>query len=96
MNIKIKSRGVAPIPTRRIVDDLLDQLRDYFDILKGVEEALAGDGKNEVEWRIVNASKNSPLAFEVAPFARRYAMNVDRRVTKVVQATAIGLRMSNT
>jgi hypothetical protein len=96
MNIKIKIIGHRADTDAPTVDDLLDQLRDYFDILKGVEEALADDGKNEVQWRIVGAGKNSPLAFEAAPFARQYAMNVDRRAMQVARVTAVGLRMLQT
>jgi hypothetical protein len=95
-HIKLKIVGRSLETDAPTVEDLLDQLRDYFDILKGVEEALAGDGRAEVEWRIVDASKNSPLSFEAAPFARQYAMNVDRRATEVVRATAIGLRQLQT
>lgn len=96
MNIKLKITGRSADTDAPTVDDLLDQLRDYFDILKGVEEALAGNGKTEVEWRIVGASKNSPLAFEAAPFARQYAVNVDHRAALVVRATAIGMRALQT
>jgi hypothetical protein len=31
------------------VEDLLDQVRDFFEILKGVEQAVAGDGSTAVE-----------------------------------------------
>ena len=78
------------------VDDLLDQLRDYFDILKGVEKAVAENGIVEIEWRIINASKTSPLAIEAAPFARRYAMNIDRRAEVVVANTARGMSLLQT
>jgi hypothetical protein len=74
------------------VDDLLDQLRDYFDILKGVEQAVAEDGQEELDWRVIDASKNSPLNLKAAAFARVYATNVDRRADIVVRHTANGLR----
>ena len=41
------------------VDELLDQVRDYFDILHDVEGAIAGDGDVVIDWRIVWAGKNS-------------------------------------
>lgn len=73
------------------VEDLLDQIRDYFDILSAVESAVAGDNSSVIEWRIVSASKNSPLLFEFAPYAKQYAVNIDARVELVVRNTARGL-----
>lgn len=91
---KIAGRGAdTDAPT---VEDLLDQLRDYFEILKGVEEAVAEGGRSEIEWRVVAASKNSPLAFEIAAFSRQFAMNVDRRAEIVLTQTAIGLQSLQT
>jgi hypothetical protein len=95
-NIKLRIVGRGADTDAPIVDDLLDQIRDCFDILRGVEEALAEDGRAEVQWRMVNASKNTPLFFEAAPFGRQYGMNVDRRATRVVRATAVGLRQLQT
>ena len=94
--VKLKIVGHGAETDAPTVDDLIDQLRDYFDILTGVEEALAEDGRVAVQWRIVNASKNSPLAFEAAPFAHQYGVNVDRRAAKVVRAAAVGLRQLQT
>lgn len=89
IKLSISARGVeTDAPT---VDDLLDQVRDYFDILVGVEEAVSEDGTNVIDWRIIGASKESPLALEVAPFARAYATNVDKRVELVAGYTARGL-----
>jgi hypothetical protein len=91
-NIKLKIVGRAVGADAPTVDDLANQVRDFFDILTGVEEALAPDGRPEVQWRIVNASKASPLSFEAAPFSRQqYGVNVDRIAAQVVRATAIGL-----
>ncbi len=73
------------------VDDLLNQLRDYFDILKGVEQAVAEDGTEEIDWRVIDASKNSPLALKAGAFSRQFAMNVDRRAALVVTHTARGM-----
>lgn len=70
---------------------MLDQLRDYLDILKGVEEAVAEDGKRAVDWRIVNASRNNPLSFEFEAFPHDFAVNIDRRAESVVNATATGM-----
>jgi hypothetical protein len=89
IKLSIKARGESDSPT---VDDLLDQVRDYFDILKGVEEAVADDGSLAIEWRIIGASSNTPIALEAAAFAKNYAVNIDRRAEIVVRQTAYGLR----
>ena len=90
IKLQITGRGAeSDAPT---VQDLLDQVRDYFDIVRGVEEAVAEDGVAEIEWRVIAASKNSPLSIVVAPFARQFAMNVDRRAELVMAHTARGMR----
>ena len=73
------------------VEDLLSQIQDFVFILHGVERAVAGDGKEELVWRVTDATKSSPLTFEVTPFPKKYGMNIDRRATTVVGATAEGL-----
>lgn len=50
------------------VEDFLGQVRDYFDVLAQVEATLAEDGESAIEWRIVGASKNSPLSIEAEAF----------------------------
>lgn len=90
--VEIKIVGRSADTDAPSVDDLLDQLRDYFDILRGVEQAVAEDGQEEIDWRVIDASKNSPLALRAGAFARQYAMNVDHRAEVVVKATANGLR----
>ncbi|MCZ4281189.1 hypothetical protein O4H49_10400 [Kiloniella laminariae] len=74
------------------VEDLLAQIQDFVFVLHGVEDAVSDGEPNEIVWRVTNATKNSPLTFEVTPTPRKHAMNVDRRAEKVVQATAKGFR----
>jgi len=62
-----------------------------LEILRGVEEAIAEDGQNEIVWRVVNATRNSPIQFEFEAYARHYGTDVTRRVTAVAQRTAEGL-----
>ena len=89
IKIKISARGVeTDAPT---VEDLLEQLRDYFDLLKEVEVAIAPDGSNAIEWRIVNAGRSSPLSFEAEAYPRQYGVNIDDRVDIVATKTANGL-----
>jgi len=73
------------------VEDVLDQMRDFLDILRGVEEAAVGAPGSAIEWRVVHASRNSPLALEIRPFPKQFATNIDARVEIVVTETARGL-----
>jgi hypothetical protein len=93
IKLSIRARGVTDSPT---VDDLLEQLRDFFDILEGVEEAIAEDGRRAIEWRIVKATTNTPLTFEAAAFPRDFAVNIDNRVEIVTRQTALGLKALQT
>lgn len=90
--IKITIQGKTSLgvdaPT---VEDLLSQIQDFVAVLRGVEEAVADGHGEEIEWRITDVTKNSPLTFEVTPFPKRHAMNVDNRAQEVVAATATGI-----
>ncbi|WP_316227505.1 hypothetical protein [Bradyrhizobium sp. SZCCHNR1047] len=90
IKVSIKARGETDSPT---VDDLLDQLRDYFDILRGVEEATAEDGTSAIDWRIVAATTNSPIEFTAEASAKHFATNVDQRADLVTRFTAYGLQL---
>ncbi len=74
------------------VEDLLTQIQDYVSILREVEDALAKDGAEQIVWRVTDVMKNSPLTFEVTPYAKTYGMNIDARAEKVVIATAAGFK----
>jgi hypothetical protein len=93
IKLSIRARGEADSPT---VDDLLDQLRDQFKVLEGVEEAIAEDGRRAIEWRIVSATTNSPLAFEAVAFPIDYAVNVDQRAELVARHAALGMQVLRT
>jgi hypothetical protein len=93
IKLSIRARGETDSPR---VDDFLDQVRDYFEILEGVEQAIAEDGTNAVEWRIVGATTNSPIAIEAQAYPTAFATNVDRRVELVTKQTAIGLQQLKT
>lgn len=90
--IKITIQGKANFgidaPT---VEDLLSQIQDFVALLRGVEEAVSDGKDGEIEWRVTDVTKNSPLTFEVTPFPRSHAMNVDKRAQEVVAATANGV-----
>src|SRR5882672_5217211 len=88
IKLTIRARGESDSPT---VEDLLDQLRDYFAILEGVEEAIAEDGRQAIDWRITNASKASPLTIEATPFPKDYGVDIEVRSEAVTRHTALGL-----
>jgi hypothetical protein len=89
IKLSIKARGESDSPT---VDDLLDQVRDYFDILEGVEEAVAEDSNRAIEWRIVSATTNSPITLEAQSFAKDFAVDITARAEIVTRSAAYGLR----
>ena len=78
------------------MEDLLDQVRDYLEILHGVEEAVAEDGALAIDWRLVDAGWNSPLALECQAFPKNYAVNIDRRAELVMNCTAKGFQLLQT
>lgn len=89
ITVKGSDVGGEDAPT---VEDLMAQILDFVGILKGVEDALADDGKREIVWRITDVTRNSPLSFEITPFPKTYGMNVDRRAAQVVASAAQGMQ----
>ena len=87
IKLTIRARGHSEAPT---VEDLLDQLRDYFAILEGVEQAVAEDGRQAIEWRVIKATTNTPITIEAAAFPKDFAVNIDNRVAVVTRQTALG------
>lgn len=93
IKLSIRARGETDSPT---VEDLLNQLRDYFDILESVEEAVAPDSRRAIQWRIVAATTNTPISFEAAAFPIDFAVNIDNRAEIVTRQTALGLHLLKT
>jgi hypothetical protein len=85
--VKGTNSGGADAPT---VEDLLSQIQDFVSVLHGVEEAVSDGQGQEIEWRVTDVTKNSPLAFEVTPFPKQHAMNINNRAYEVVRATSAG------
>lgn len=73
------------------VQDLLCQIQDQVDLMRGVEAAIATDGREELDWRVTNVTKNSPITFELTPSAKTYGTNIDNRASQVVVSVAKGL-----
>lgn len=91
--IKLTISGRSTETDAPTVEDLLDQVRDYFAILESVEGAISGESGSAIHWRVVGAAKNSPLRLEIAPYPKVYATNIDNRVEITVRATALGLSL---
>lgn len=90
IRIRISGSGAgADAPT---VEDVLDQVRDWLDVIRGVEEAVSDDGGLSIDWRLTDASRNSPLTFECEAFPKSHAVNIDRHVERVLHHTACGLK----
>jgi hypothetical protein len=75
------------------VDDLLTQIQDFVSMLRNIESAIDDNGKGAIIWRVTNVTKNSPIAIEITPFPRQYAMNIDNRAEKIAATTSLGLKM---
>ena len=90
--ITLRVEASSPDTDAPTVDDLVSQLSDYFDLLGIVEQTIAVDGQSAVQWRVVHASKASPLAITAEAFARQYAVDVTERVELIVAHTNRGLR----
>lgn len=90
--IRIIIAGRAPETDAPSVDDLLEQVRDYLEILRGVERAVSS-GESDIEWRVTGATKNSPLVIELTPFPRKHGTNISSRVSTVRNATGRGLSL---
>jgi len=72
-------------------EDLLGQISDFLDILRGVEQAVEGGGKALV-WRVTDATMNSPISLEFTPFGEGPAANVAARIERVEKTTADGFK----
>ena len=90
--IKISIKGSDDAGTDApTVDDFLGQVRDFLDILRGVEKAVSSDGENEIVWRVTNAQMNSPIWVELTPFAKDPAIFVDDRAEQVERVAMEGI-----
>ena len=90
VKISLKARGETDSPT---VQDLLDQVRDYFAVLGQVESSVAEDGNSVIVWRIISATTNSPIELVAEGYSNEYGVNIDQRVEVTVRNTAIGIAM---
>lgn len=83
-----KADTVSDAPT---VEDLIGQLRDLADVLRGVEKAMVPGRGGELVWRVTDASRNSPLSLELTPYSQGGGGDVSARAFQIERATAEGL-----
>lgn len=74
------------------VDDFLGQVRDFVDLLRGVEKAVEADGRSELVWRVTDAAMNSPISVELTPYGSGPSALVAARINHVEQYALDGLR----
>lgn len=74
------------------VDDLLGQIRDLVEVLRGVERAMEPGGRNDLTWRVTGATMNSPISLELTPFGVGPVSAVIARAGRVERAVSSGLR----
>lgn len=87
MTIKGAGEAGSNAPT---VDDLFDQVRDYVEMLKGVEKALADDHGNQIVWRVTDAERENPISFELTPTPVIPGVFIDARAADIERITRVG------
>lgn len=90
--VKIRISGRGHDTGAPAVDDMSDQLKDYFGLLESVEQTLADDGQSAIDWRVVHAAMTSPIAFTVQAFPKQFGVNVDARADHVIENALRGVR----
>ena len=75
--VRFTITGRAPDTDAPSVEDFLDQMRDYVEVLRGVEEAASGVPGSAIVWRVVEASRNSPVLFGLEAYPKEFAINID-------------------
>lgn len=88
IKVRIQGSGDDGSPS---ADDLVDQLRDYLDILEAVEAAHASDDQNAIVWRVVEARRFNPFEFTLHADSRVYATDVSRRAAAVARRFSEGM-----
>ena len=68
------------------IEDMAQQLLDFFSLLEKVNKNLKYD--NSLEWKLVSASTNSPLALEAEAYSREPNQIPDRQAVQVKKETS--------
>jgi hypothetical protein len=74
------------------VDDLLGQIKDIVDVLRGVEKNVEANGATELVWRVTDATMNSPISLELTPYGAGPAALIAARIERVERATLDGFK----
>ena len=75
--IKIVINGPAGERTDApTTEDFLSQIRDFLDVLQGVEKAALPEQSKHLVWRVTDATMNSPITLELTPFGDGPAADV--------------------
>ena len=98
--VRLTIRGAGEVgenaPT---VDDLLGQVADFVEILKGVEKALGDEKGNQIVWRVTDAERKNPITFELTPTAINPAIFIGDRaavIERIAREGLVALRNGNT
>ena len=73
------------------VEDLLGQVSDFVDILKGVEKALGDDKGGQIVWRVTDAERKNPITFELTPTPVNPAVFIGDRAADIERIARAGL-----
>jgi hypothetical protein len=90
-NVRLSISGRGAGTDAPLVQDLLNQIGDFFDILNGVSSSIAGDDRPRFEWRITDATHNSPLAFVATAFASDAFPDAEILAATTTKVVASGL-----
>ncbi len=88
VQLSIAGRGEDDAP---LLDDLLDQVRDYFEMINGVAASMSEKNAEQYDWRVVGLSKNSPATITVEAVARRGFPDGASLAARARQQTSYGL-----
>lgn len=65
------------------VHDAMEQVLDYFDLLRSADKSL--DDKETIVWRLRSVTTNSPFTVTAEPFGHDPAISVDRHAAVVMR-----------
>lgn len=68
VQLSIAGKGEDDAP---LLDDLLDQVRDFFEMINGVAASMVPGEAEQYDWQVVGLSKNSPATITVKAVSRR-------------------------
>lgn len=83
------NEGRTDAPT---VEDLLGQIKDFVDVLHGVEKAAQPERTKHLVWRVTDATMNSPITLELTPYGEGPVAEIAQCVDVVERAVADGMR----